>query len=133
MVKGLSSTTCLPAFSAREVRSKCVSFGRADDDEVEAGVGKEIFRIGDDVDAGVVAQGEVAAAGGDDGGELKTGNGRDEGAMEDTAGKAVADDSGADGAHRARGYATDITKAAFLGGHGRTGRSFCIPGRGRRI
>ena len=70
--------------------------GGGDDDEVEGGVGEGFFRGAKDAGRWVGFRGGGAGAL-DDGSELEPRNGGDEGAVEDFATEAIADDGGADG------------------------------------
>ena len=73
--------------------------GRADYDEIDGGVGEGLGCRGDDAGGGVGRSGGGGALGvaDDDSGEFESRDGVDEGAVEDSAGEAVAEDCGADG------------------------------------
>lgn len=70
--------------------------GCGDDDEVDGGVGEGFFGRAQDTRGRIGLRGLVTFAL-HDGGELEAGNGSDEGAVEDLAGKAEAKDSAANG------------------------------------
>ena len=84
--------------------------GSANDDEVDGGVGEDFFGGGEDAGVGIGCGCRGGAVGGldDDGGELEAGDGVDEGAVEDFAGEAVADDGGADGRRAHGDYGTTV-------------------------
>ena len=93
---GLSTTTCLPAWRAWEARSKWVSLGVATTMRSMLGSANASSRRAQDARGGVGLRGFVACAL-HDGGEFEAGDGGDERAVEDLAGKTIAEDSAVDG------------------------------------